>query len=75
MLEQAHHAYIPATSIAVVYTGLGEPDRAIEWLEKACRDRDDGLLLLKVHPIYDSLRVSPRFENILREMNLTSRVG
>ena len=75
LLEQAHHVYIPATSIAVVYTGLGELDRALEWLEKACGDRDDGLLLLNVHPIYDSLRASPRFENILREMNLTSRAG
>lgn len=75
LLAEVHYAYIPATSIAVVYTGLGEADQALAWLEKACRDHDDGLLLLKVHPIYDSLRASSRFENILREMNLTSRAG
>ena len=75
LLAQTHHTYIPATSIAVVYTGLGEQALALEWLEKACDDHDDGLLLLKVHPIYDLLRASPRFENILREMNLTSRAG
>ena len=75
LMERTHCAYIPSSNIAVVYAGLGEPDHALEWLEKACGDRDDGLLLLKVHPIYDSLRASPRFQNILREMNLISRAG
>jgi TolB-like protein/Tfp pilus assembly protein PilF len=75
LLAQTHHTYIPATSIAVVYTGLGEADQALAWLERACRDHDDGLLLLNVHPIYDSLRASPRYENILREMKLTSLAG
>ena len=74
MAANAPHLY-SSTSIAVVYAGLGEADQALAWLEKACGDHDDGLLLLKVHPIYDSLRASPRFQNILREMNLISMAG
>ena len=33
--------------------GLGENDRAIEWLEKAYQDRDHWMETLKVHPMLD----------------------
>jgi TolB-like protein/Tfp pilus assembly protein PilF len=72
LLERERRGYVPATSIAVVCLGLDEHDRALEWLEKAYQDRDDGLLLMKVHPIYDSVRTNPRFQNLLRGMNLIS---
>lgn len=70
LLGMAKTQYVPFTTIAVAYIGLGENSEALDWLEKACEGRDDGLLLLQVHPIYDPLRSDNRFENILRRMNL-----
>ena len=72
LLERSTSTHVPGTTIATVYTGLGDDHRALEWLEKAAEQRDDGLLLLKVHPIYDRLRPAARFQNILRKLNLAS---
>ncbi len=70
LLERSECGYVPAVSIAIVYSGLGEEDQALGWLEKGCCGRDGGLTLLKVHPIFDGLRDAPRFQALLRRMNL-----
>jgi len=56
-------------AIAQVYIGLGNKDRAFEWLNKAVMQRD-GNLFLKVDPIYDSLRNDVRFGRLLHSINL-----
>jgi adenylate cyclase len=58
-----------STAIAQVYIGLGNKDRAFEWLNKAVMQRD-GNLFLKVDPIYDSLRNDVRFGRLLHSINL-----
>jgi len=65
--------YVPAWSRAVIYLGLGEKDKAFEWLEKAYQERSTatGLCVLKVSPLFDPLRSDPRFADLLRRMNLT----
>jgi TolB-like protein/Tfp pilus assembly protein PilF/tRNA A-37 threonylcarbamoyl transferase component Bud32 len=55
--------------VALVYAGLSEKDLAFEWLEKACKVRDKGMLFLKVDPTLDPLRSDPRFQDLLRRMN------
>ena len=72
LLERSAQAHVPGTTIAVVYLGLGEENTALDWLEKAAEQRDDGLLLMKVHPIFDCLRGTQRFQEILRLLNLTA---
>jgi serine/threonine protein kinase/Flp pilus assembly protein TadD len=62
--------YISPFEIATVYIGLGEKDQAFEWLEKAYEARNFGLILLKVDPWFDNLRSDPRFQDLLRRMNL-----
>jgi serine/threonine protein kinase/Flp pilus assembly protein TadD len=57
-------------SIAEIYVGLGEKDRAFEWLEKAHGERNVQMVSLKVDPNLDSLRSDPRFADLLRRMNL-----
>jgi serine/threonine protein kinase/Tfp pilus assembly protein PilF len=69
LLGLSKRQYIPETSLAVIYQGLGERDRALEWLEKAWEEHAPGACILKVDPRYDSLRSDPRFQNILRRMN------
>jgi hypothetical protein len=51
-----------------VYAGLGEKDRAFEWLEKAYEEH--SVANINVNPVYDLLRSDPRFQGILRRMNL-----
>jgi TolB-like protein/DNA-binding winged helix-turn-helix (wHTH) protein/Tfp pilus assembly protein PilF len=55
--------------VALVYAGLGDKDRAFEWLEKAYQVHDKGMLYLKVDPPLDPLRSDPRFQDLLRRMN------
>jgi serine/threonine-protein kinase len=68
-LEQMRtHSHVNCTSFAVVHLGLGEPDRALDWLENSCRQREPALTSINVHPIYDPLRSEPRFQQLLRTM-------
>jgi tetratricopeptide (TPR) repeat protein len=57
-----------AGEIAQVYVGLGEFDRAFEWLTRAV---DDGSVwTLKVAVVWDPLRPDPRFEQLVRKSGL-----
>ena len=66
----AERKYMPPHSIAHIYAGLGEKERAFQWLEKAYAGRDDGLTQLKVDPLFDSLRSDPRFIDLVRRVGL-----
>jgi TolB-like protein/DNA-binding winged helix-turn-helix (wHTH) protein/Flp pilus assembly protein TadD len=61
-LEQGwREGYVPSTGLALVYAGLGERDRAFEWLEKAYTKQDVNLVFLPVDPRWDAIRDDPRF--------------
>jgi TolB-like protein/Tfp pilus assembly protein PilF len=53
--------------IALVYIGLGEKDKALEWLEKAKTEHDPFLIYIKVDPNFDSLRGDSRFAQLLEQ--------
>ena len=55
---------------AFVWMGLGEKNRALENLEKAYLEREPTMACLKVWPAFDSLRSEPRFQALLKKMNL-----
>jgi serine/threonine-protein kinase len=61
---------VPATSIAIIYSGLGDEDNAMSWLEQAYTEHAGPLIWLGVHPIYDPLRGNPRFQELLRKLGL-----
>jgi hypothetical protein len=54
----------------LVWIGLGEKDKALEYLEKACEGKESAMAFLRVWPIFDSLRSEPRFKELLKKMNL-----
>ncbi|MEP7212018.1 MAG: tetratricopeptide repeat protein [Acidobacteriota bacterium] len=56
--------------IAGVYAGLGDKDRAFEWLEKDFQARNGELGNIKWAMPYDSLRGDPRFKNLMKRMKL-----
>jgi hypothetical protein len=63
--------YVPSVYLAEAFVGLGEKDKAFEWLEKAYEDRSVGTrAFISVDPIFDPLRSYPRFADLLRRMNL-----
>lgn len=56
--------------IAWIYTGLGEKEKALQWLERACEAHAPNMVMLKVWPVWDPLRADPRFQALLKRMNL-----
>jgi len=63
-------AYVSSYSIAEVYVGLGDRDKAFEWLQKAYEERSRALVFLRVDPRLDPLRSDPRFQDLLRRVGL-----
>jgi TolB-like protein len=57
-----------AYAYAEIYAQWGDFSRSLEWLEKALRLRDTGLILLKTDPLVDPLRKEPRFQAVMREL-------
>jgi serine/threonine protein kinase/tetratricopeptide (TPR) repeat protein len=66
----AGRKYIPPHSFAYIYAGLGDKERAFEWLEKGYTGRDDSLTRLKTEPLFDSLRSDPRYPDLMRRVGL-----
>ncbi len=64
--------YVPWKTFgaALVQAGLGENDEAFHSLEKAIELRAPLVILLKMDPRFDSLHEDPRFQGLLRRMNL-----
>jgi hypothetical protein len=56
--------------MAIIYVGLGKPDQAFGWLEKAYEERASYLIFLKMDPRLDSVRSDPRFPDLLQRMKL-----
>jgi tetratricopeptide (TPR) repeat protein len=62
---QAAQRFVSPFNIALIYTGLGQQDRAFEWLERAFRERSDLLIYLKVDPRLDPIRSDARFRDLV----------
>jgi len=73
LAEQSKQRYVCSFDVAGVYVGLGEPDRGLQWLEKAYSERSDCLVWAGVDPRMDPLRSDPRFEEFLRRIGLPPR--
>ena len=48
----------------------GDIDRAVEWLERSYQMRDHEVAYMGALGISDELRADPRFQEILRKLNL-----
>jgi len=64
-------AYVPPCDLAQIHTALGNVDDAFRRLEKAIEVRDADLFMIKVWPVWDPLRDDPRFDELLRRLNLS----
>jgi TolB-like protein/DNA-binding winged helix-turn-helix (wHTH) protein/Tfp pilus assembly protein PilF len=71
LMELSKKQYVAPFYVALVYAGLGENEKAMEWLEKAYQDRSNGLVFIKVDPELDTLRAIPRFRELQSRMQLS----
>jgi len=65
--------YYPAIRVARVLAHAGENERALQFLEKAYERRETPLYHIGVGWDWDALRPDPRFQSLLRRMNLPSK--
>jgi DNA-binding winged helix-turn-helix (wHTH) protein/tetratricopeptide (TPR) repeat protein len=71
MMEGSTADYFSADyMVAVVNAGLGEKDRAIDYLERAFEKHALGPAWLRFDPRLDDLRSEPRFQTLLRRTGL-----
>jgi serine/threonine-protein kinase len=62
--------YVSPYHVAYVYTGLGDYETAIDWLERAQKERAGAVYGMGASFLFTPLRSHPRFIAILKTMNL-----
>lgn len=55
---------------ATIYAGLGQKDKAMELIERACREKSVDVAWLKFDVRTDNLRSDPRFQKLLSRVGL-----
>ncbi len=66
--ELAKHQYVNSSAFAAIYLGLGEKEKALDWLDVAYENQESACWLLRVDPIYDSVRNEPRFQALVQKV-------
>jgi len=66
----AKERYVVPHFFAGIYAGLGDHDRALEYLEKSYAEHCHWLIYLHIDPSMDDLRNDPRFQDLLRRVGL-----
>jgi TolB-like protein/DNA-binding winged helix-turn-helix (wHTH) protein/Tfp pilus assembly protein PilF len=56
--------------MATIYMHLGDKERALAYLNRGFQQPCSGLHVLKVDPLYDSLRDDPRFKDLMARLRL-----
>jgi TolB-like protein/tRNA A-37 threonylcarbamoyl transferase component Bud32/Tfp pilus assembly protein PilF len=62
--------FVSPWQIATLYTRARRNDEALDWLKIAYEERDPNFSYICVDPIFDDLRDDPRFQNLMRYLNL-----
>jgi tetratricopeptide (TPR) repeat protein len=69
LAARARKTHVRPVDVASLYVHAGEKASALEWLEKAFEGRDPNMPYIG-SPGNDSLRSEPRYQALLRRMNL-----
>lgn len=71
MIAQGAERYVDGFLVALAWVGLGDPERALDALERAAADRSHWLTFLGVEPRLDPLRGEPRFAELVRRVGMS----
>ena len=64
LIAERTKKYISAYQIALVYAGLRDSEKMLQWLDSADRESDPWMLYLKQDPRFDGYRDMPEFATI-----------
>ena len=69
--ERSKDEYVPSICFFFIHLVQGEKDKALEWLERACKEHDSFLLWMRVFPV-DSFRIpdEPMYQDLLKKYGL-----
>jgi len=70
-MKRSRSGYVPASTVAAVFSGLGDRDQAMTWLERADRERDPWVTSLAIDFMFDPLRSDPRFQSLVHRLGLS----
>ena len=68
--DMATQRFVSPYHLAYVYTGLGDDEAAIDCLERAYEERSGAIYGVGRSFLFTSLHPHPRFQGLLRKMNL-----
>jgi TolB-like protein/DNA-binding winged helix-turn-helix (wHTH) protein/Tfp pilus assembly protein PilF len=68
--ERSAREYVNPWDFALVYTGLGNEEAALRWLERSYRARSPDMINLKIDFRFDLLRSDRRFQDLIRRIGL-----
>jgi TolB-like protein/DNA-binding winged helix-turn-helix (wHTH) protein len=68
--ETAQSNYAPSVLVAATCVRLSDKECALGWLEKGFEERDDLMINLKVEPVFDRLRMEPRYQELVRRVGI-----
>jgi len=72
MLRDSDHVYVSPYMVAAIHAGLGNKDKAFEFLQRAYRERCwDIAWHIKTDLRIDDLRSDPRFQSFLRSVGVS----
>jgi tetratricopeptide (TPR) repeat protein len=72
LVSRRGSTYIASIVIAYQYCLAGDPDKGMQWLEKAYEEHSPNLPYL-LSPVFDIVRDNPRFQEIAGKMKLPYR--
>jgi eukaryotic-like serine/threonine-protein kinase len=70
LLGLSKQGYALSVDIAGVYAGLGDKDKAFEWLSKGYDEQNSNLGYLKIDFVWNNLRSDPRYTALLTKIGL-----
>lgn len=68
LISEKKAATSPEYSVGLYYSGTGQKEEALYWLERAYDSHDTELYWLKTEPMFKNLHGDPRYEELLRKI-------
>lgn len=71
LLEFAKRAHVPSEQMAQAYIAVGDLEQGWRWLDRAFKERSNGILWLQISDLYNPLRTDPRYASLLERIETT----
>jgi TolB-like protein/Tfp pilus assembly protein PilF len=68
--RRSSNQWVSEIYFAWVHIGLGDYEKALDWMERAYQEHNPHLLFAHVAPAYDPLRAEPRYQKLMAQLKL-----